>query len=72
MGDLMPKKIETSLIIRKETKFDYIRKKLLMLFFGKESKTLGMFDELIVRKNNIDKNKIIIPKEIQKQELWHQ
>lgn len=68
----MQKRIETGLIIRKETKFDYIRKKLLLLFFGKESKTLGMLEELIFRKENIDKNKIVIPKEIQKQELWHQ
>lgn len=61
----MSKNIETSLIIRKETKFDKIREILLKIFLYKNDEI-----EMIKKLNNLlynynkPKGKIIIPKEI--------
>ena len=56
-------KIETRLILVKETKFDKIRKHLLKMFFKKDYEIINKFQELIEIKR--PKN-IIIPKEIGK------
>ncbi len=57
----MINKNETGLILVRETKFDKIRRKLLMLFWGKDYEIIQNFDELF--KVNRPKN-IIIPKPI--------
>ena len=57
----MVNKNETGLILVRETKFDKIRRKLLMFFLGKDYEIIQNFDELI--KVNRPKN-IIIPKPI--------
>ncbi len=61
----MSKVLETGLIIRKESKFDKIRKKLLMLFFKEEYLIMEQLDSLVKPKKINPKN-IIIPKEIGK------
>ena len=61
----MSKVLETGLIIRKESKFDKIRKKLLMLFFKEEYLIMEQLDSLIKPKK-INPQNIIIPKEIGK------
>ena len=57
----MVNKNETDLILVRETKFDKIRRKLLMFFWGKDYEIIQNFDELF--KVNRPKN-IIIPKPI--------
>lgn len=61
----MSKVLETGLIIRKESKFDKIRKKLLMLFFKEEYLIMEQLDSL-VKPKKINPQNIIIPKEIGK------
>ena len=55
------KKMETGLIVVKQTKFDKIRRNLLMFFYGKDYKIIENYQQLI--KINRPKD-IIIPKEI--------
>ena len=56
--------METGLVIRKETKFDKIRKLLNRVFFKEE---YFLEEELkgLLQKRNINTSKIIIPKEIE-------
>ena len=59
----MSKIIEKSLIIKKETKFEKMRKQLYRIFFRREYWLDIEFEELLkINRPNI--NKIIIPKEI--------
>ena len=58
---LSNKKMETGLIVIKHTKFDKIRRGLMMLLYGKDYKIIEQYRQLI--KINRPKN-IIIPKEI--------
>ena len=55
--------METGLIIRKETKFDKIRKLLTRIFFKEE---YFLEEELrgLLQKRSINTSKIVIPKEI--------
>ena len=62
----MSKIVETSLILRKETKFDKIRKNLFMIFFKEEYLLMQRIDNLMMPKR-INPSKIIIPKEIGKE-----
>ena len=55
------KKMETGLIVIKQTKFDKIRRGLLMFFYGKDYKIIEKYQQLL--KVNRPKN-IIIPKGI--------
>ncbi len=56
---------QTSLIIKKETLYDKIRKKLFLFIFQKDYIAMQKLEELISpRRPNT--NKIIIPKEIGK------
>lgn len=55
--------METGLIVRKETKFDKIRKLLNRIFF-KEEYFLEMQLEELLQKRSVNTSKIIIPKEI--------
>ena len=61
----MKKIVETSLIIRKETKFDKIRDALFNLFFHEEYEMMHRLDELFQIKR-VETNKIVIPREIKK------
>ena len=58
-------KLETGLIIRKETKFDKIRKILTRIFFKEEYFLEMQLEELLQRKS-VNISKIVIPKEIGK------
>lgn len=62
----MSKVVETSLILRKETKFDKLRKNLFMIFFREEYLLSQRIDDLIAPKK-IEASKIIIPEEIGKE-----
>ncbi len=55
--------METGLIIKKETKFDKIRKLLTRIFFKEE---YFLEEELrgLLQKRSINTSKIVIPKEI--------
>lgn len=55
--------METGLIIKKETKFDKIRKLLTRIFFKEE---YFLEEELrgLLQKRSINASKIVIPKEI--------
>lgn len=55
--------METGLIIKKETKFDKIRKILNRIFF-KEEYFLEAELENLLKKNSINTSRIVIPKEI--------
>ncbi len=55
------KKMETGLIVVKQTKFDKIRRRLMMFFYGKDYKIIEQYQQLL--KVNRPKN-IIIPKEM--------
>ena len=57
--------METGLIVRKETKFDQIRKLLNRIFF-KEEYFLEMQLKELLQKNSVNTSKIVIPKEIGK------
>ena len=60
----MQKVTETSLALRKETKFDKIRNALVSLFLSNEDlKFIQRIDNLIMPKRPVNKQ-IIIPKEI--------
>lgn len=60
MSNLM----ETSLVIKKETIYDRIRKNLFVLIYRKDFKMMQRLDDLIKPKRPNPSNKIIIPKEI--------
>ena len=64
----MSKILETGLIIRKETKFDKIRKLLMQIFFSEEYFFEEQLEELLKVKR-VDPKKIVIPKEIRR-EKW--
>ena len=55
------KKIETGLILVKETPFEKIRRRLMLLLYGRDYRTIYNYENLI--KVNRPKN-IIIPKSI--------
>lgn len=55
--------MQTGLIIRKETKFDKIRKLLNRIFF-KEEYFLEMQLEELLKKRSVNTSKIVIPREI--------
>ena len=57
------KVVEKSLIIRKESPFDKLRRTLVMMFFRKEYEVERKLDELMNYKK-VDVSKIVIPKEI--------
>ena len=57
------KVIEKSLVIRKETPFDKVRRALVMMFFKEEYEIERKLDE-IVNYKRVDVSKIVIPKEI--------
>ena len=71
----MKKIVETSLVIKKETKFDkirdalfslfLIRDALFSLFFHEEYEMMQKLDELLKVKR-VETNKIVIPKEMKK------
>ncbi len=54
--------IEKSLIIRKETIYDKIRKSLFSLVYGKDYQMIQRLEQLVMPKR--PHGKIIIPKEI--------
>ena len=58
---MLHKKMETGLIVIKQTKFDKIRRRLMIFFYGKDYKIIERYQQLV--KINRPKN-IIIPKEI--------
>ena len=60
--------METGLIVRKETKFDKIRKILNRIFFKEEYFLEAQLEELL-RKESVITSKIVIPKEIGKN-MW--
>ena len=55
--------MQTGLIIRKETKFDKIRKLLNRIFFEEEY-FLEMQLEELLKKRSVNTSKIVIPREI--------
>ncbi len=57
--------METSLIVRKESKFDKIRKLLTRILFKKEYYLEKQLDELLKTKS-VNVSKIVIPQEIGK------
>lgn len=59
----MSKVMEKSLIIKKETPFDKIRKTLLMVFFREEYQIERRINDFVKIKN-VDISKIVIPREI--------
>lgn len=60
--------METGLIVRKETKFDKIRKILTRIFF-KEEYFLEEELEGLLQKRSVNTSKIVIPREIGK-DMW--
>lgn len=58
--------IEKSLVIKKETIYDKIRRNLLMLIYQKDYQAMQRLDELIQSKRRAKMKKIVIPKEIGK------
>ena len=61
----MKKTVETSLVIKKETKFDKIRDALFSLFFHEEYEMMQRLDKLLEVKR-VEPNKIVVPREIKK------
>lgn len=57
----MSKKVENSLILVSDTKFDKIRRKIMLILYGKDYKIIEKYDKLL--KVNRPQN-IIIPKEM--------
>ena len=55
--------METGLIVRKETKFEKIRKLLMRIFF-KEEYFLEAELENLLQKRKVNTSKIVIPREI--------
>lgn len=62
----MSKIIETSLIIKRETVIDKIRKSLLVLIYKNDYQMIQRLDELIMPKRPKQNSKIVIPQEIGK------
>ena len=62
---ILERKKETGLILIKDTKFDKIRRKILMLFWGKDYEILQNFESMF--QINRPKN-VIIPKIIKGRE----
>lgn len=62
---ILARKKETGLILIKDTKFDKIRRKILMLFWGKDYEILQNFESMF--QINRPKN-VIIPKIIKGRE----
>lgn len=60
---MMSKIKETGLVIKKDTKFDKIRKLLTEIFF-KEGYLLEMELENLLSINRVNPSKIVIPREI--------
>lgn len=60
---MMSKIKETGLVIKKDTKFDKIRKLLTEIFF-KEGYLLEMELENLLSINRVNSSKIVIPREI--------
>ena len=60
--------METSLIVRKESKFDKIRKLLTRIIFKKEYYLEEQLDELFKTKS-VNVSKIVIPREIGKNKV---
>lgn len=58
--------IETSLIIKKESIYDKIRKSLCIFFFQRDNQMIQRLDELMKIKRPNQNEEIIIPKEIGK------
>lgn len=58
--------LETSLVIKKETVYDKIRKSLFLLVYGKDYQMMQRLDELMKPKRPHSSSVIIIPKEIRK------
>lgn len=61
----MANRIETGLIVRKETIYDKMRKHLLYLVYGKDYPIIQRLDALMKPKRP-KQNTIIIPKEMRK------
>lgn len=61
----MGKVMQTSLVIKKESKFDKVRKSLFMFFF-KEQYFLMQELELLTKPRRPQRQNIIIPKEMSK------
>lgn len=61
----MSKILETSLVVRKETKFDKIRKIIYQIFFQEEY-LLDMELKNIIKINRPNPEKIVIPREMVK------
>lgn len=61
----MSKILETSLLVKKETKFDKIRKIIYQIFF-REEYLLDMELKNIIRINRPNLEKIVIPREMVK------
>lgn len=61
----MSKILETSLVVRKETKFDKIRKIIYQIFFQEEY-LLDMELKKILKINRPNPEKIVIPREMVK------
>ncbi len=62
MGNL----VETSLIIKKETIFDKIRKSLFFVIYQKDYEMIRRLENLIKPKRPKNSSQIIIPKEMGK------
>ena len=58
--------IETSLIVKKETIYDKIRKSLFALIYQKDYEMIQRLDKILTPKRPNPNSKIIIPKEIGK------
>lgn len=58
--------IERSLVIRKETIYDKIRRSVLVLIYQKDYSMIQRFENLIQFKRPQQTSKIVIPKEIGK------
>ncbi len=57
---------ETRLVVKKETKFDKIRKILIEIFFQEEY-LLEMKIENLLKRNRVKPEKIVVPKEINRE-----
>ena len=58
--------LQKSLVVRKETIYDKIRKNLWLLIFQKDYEMIQRLDDLLMPKRPKPNTKIIIPKEIGK------
>ena len=62
----MPNPVETSLVLRKETIYDKIRRSLLKLVYQEDYGMIQRLDELIMPKRPKVNGKIVVPQEIGK------